>query len=164
MNKFWIPILAIFGSTLLTTAVFADSPHFISATSSHDSSGNLICSFKEAGLGNLGVTSIKITCSASATATYECVNGGSKHPQAANKETVTSPVSKDGTFPIRNGQTTGSLTVSPPSAGSFTCPSGQTLILASVTYSGITVSGAGASTLTSPDTQTFTNPNAPTHP
>jgi hypothetical protein len=161
MNKILVSVLALLTMATLTAPVFADSPHFISGTSGL-SGASLTCSFKEAGLGNLGVTSISITCSANATAVYECVNGGSKHPMAANKETVTAPVSGSGIFPVRNGQTTGTLTVvsSPPGPGSFTCPSGQTLVLFSVIYTNVVVSGAGAS-LSLAD-QTFTNQNAPT--
>jgi hypothetical protein len=47
-----------------------------------------------------------------------------------------------GNFPVNRGQTTNSLTVGPPGPGSFNCPSGQTLFLQPVTYSGITVSDA----------------------
>ena len=118
--------------------VLADSPHFISASSGLSGS-SLTCTFKEAGLGNLGFTSIKETCSATATATYVCVNNGGNHPKAANKETITAPVTGGGNFPIRNGQTTGTITVAAPGPGSFSCPGGQTLKLASVTYTNVMI-------------------------
>jgi hypothetical protein len=127
----------------------ADSPHFLKATASLDSSGNLICAFKEAGLGTT-VSTANVSCSASASATYACINGGGNHPQAANKETVTAPVTGGGTFPVRNGSVTGSITVAPPGPGNFSCPGGQRLVLAGVSYSGITVSGEGATTSTTP--------------
>jgi hypothetical protein len=47
---------------------------------------------------------------------------------------------------VRNGQTTGSLTVGPPSQGDFACPSGQSLFLQEVTYSGTNVSDATGNT------------------
>jgi hypothetical protein len=75
-----------------------------------------VCAFKEAGLGNT-LTVADISCSADATAVYQCFSNGGNHPQAGNKETVGGPVSNDGTFPVRNGQTTGSITVSPPGPG-----------------------------------------------
>ena len=57
-----------------------------------------------------------------------------------------------GNFPVRNGQTTGSLTVGPPGPGSFSCPSGQTLFLQSVTYSNTYVSDQSGTTIhASPD-------------
>jgi hypothetical protein len=74
-----------------------------------------------------------------ATAVYQCFNNGGQHPKAGNKETVSTSLTTTGMFPVRNGSTTGSLTVGPPSQGDFACPSGQSLFLQSVTYSGITV-------------------------
>src|SRR2546428_4676851 len=110
MNKFWIPILAIFASTILTTAVFADSPHFLFADSSvSTSTGALTVSFKDAGLGT-GTTSIVITLTVNnATAVYQCFNNGGNHPKAGNKETVSTTLVTSGTFPVSHGQTTGSL-------------------------------------------------------
>lgn len=128
----------------LPTVALADSPHFISASDSINSAGALVVSFKEAGLGT--VPSVSITVSASGTAVYACINNGGNHPKATNKETVSGPLSASGNFPVRNGQTTGSLTVGPVGPGSFSCPSGQNLVLSSVSYSSITVSGLGAST------------------
>ncbi|HEV8555733.1 MAG TPA: hypothetical protein VGR06_04960 [Actinophytocola sp.] len=52
-----------------------------------------------------------------------------------------------GTFPVRHGQTTASLTVGPPSPGDFSCPSGQSLFLQEVTYSGTFVSDETGNTL-----------------
>jgi hypothetical protein len=146
-------------STFITTAL-ADSPHFISASSSLSGS-SLVCTFKEAGLGNLGFTNIKETCSATATATYVCVNNGGNHPQAANKETITAPVTGGGNFPIRNGQTTGTITVAAPGPGSFSCPGGQTLALASVTYSNVQICDQLGNCVTLAG-QTFRDPRVPT--
>jgi hypothetical protein len=77
------------------------------------------------------------TLSADATAIYACINGGNNHPKAANKETVQGQVSGGGTFTPQNGRVQESLTAGPLSAGSFTCPSGQRLVLAKVTYTNI---------------------------
>jgi hypothetical protein len=141
-------------------AAFADSPHFINASASTDKGGNLICTFKEAGLGTT-VSTEHVTCSANASAVYECVNNGGKNPSAANKTTVSGPVSGGGTFPVRNGSATGSITVAPPGPGSFSCPGGQHLVLASVTYSDVTLTGSGGETASVPGTVTYTNPSAP---
>jgi hypothetical protein len=72
-------------------------------------------------------------------------SGGGNHPKAANKETVSGPLNAGGPFAVRNGQTTGSITVGPLGAGDFSCPNGQTLVLASVSYSNITLSGEAGS-------------------
>jgi hypothetical protein len=154
-----IVVVALGVLALGATAALADSPHFLKATASVDASGNLLCTFKEAGLGNT-VTTTNITCSANATAVYACINGGGNHPKAANKETVNGPVSGGGAFPVRNGQTTGTISVGPPSAGDFSCPSGQDLVLASVCYADVTLTGEGGDTATAtpnPACRTFFN-------
>jgi hypothetical protein len=125
------------------TAALADSPHFLKASATINSSGQLVCTFKEAGLGNTA-TSADISCSADATATYQCWNKGGNHPQAGNKETVGGPVSGGGSFPIRNGSASGSITVDPPGPGNFSCPGGQALFLEDVSYTNIVLSGEGA--------------------
>ena len=117
----------------------ATSPHFINASATGpNSSGTLSVSFKEAGLGDN--VSITYRASADATAVYACFNHGGNHPQASNKETVSGPVSATSTFSSgKNGSISQSLTLSPPSAGSFSCPNGQNLVLASVSYSGVSI-------------------------
>lgn len=140
MKRRLLVLCAALGAALgLAAVAWADSPHWINYGDSINSSGQLICSFKEAGLGTISSTSV--TCTADATATYYCVNGGNNHPKAANKETVTEPVSGGGDFPVRNGQTTGSITVDPPGPGSFSCPNGQRLVLGEVHYSNVVLHG-----------------------
>ena len=131
-------VAAIVGAMTLALAAVAHatSPHFISASAGVDNNGNLTATFKEAGLGN-GATTAGITLSADATAEYQCFNNGGNHPKAGNKETVSGPVSSSDTFDVRNGSTHGSITVGPPGPGTFTCPSGQTLHLISVTYTNV---------------------------
>jgi hypothetical protein len=132
-------LLCAFAVLALPVAASAGSAHFIkSQTSASQNGNNLVCSFKEAGL-SAGSTET-ITCSANATATYECINGGNKHPQATNKETVNSAVSGSGSFTAdQNGNITGSVSSGPPGPGDFACPSGQTMVLSSVSYSNITL-------------------------
>jgi len=134
---------AVFGVAMAATPASADSPHFLYADNSVSSStGALTTSFKDAGLGT-GTTSIQITLTvADATAVYQCFNNGGNHPKAGNKETVSTSLSTTGDFPVRHGQTTASLTVGPPSPGDFSCPSGQSLFLQEVTYTGTYVSDA----------------------
>jgi len=152
--------LVRFGVALLTamallalgaSAALADSPHFISASASVGSGGNLVATFKEAGLGTTAKTE-QITLSADASATYACINGGGNHPKAANKETVSGPVSNSGAFPVRNGQTTGSISVAPPGPDGFTCPSGQKLVLVFVSYTNVTLTGLAGDTASIPGT------------
>ena len=152
-----IGIIAVLSLVLVavTAAVaLADSPHFTKATAATDGSGNLVVTFKEAGLGTTVATE-HITVTADASAVYQCFNNGGKHPKAGNKETVTTRVSAGGDFPVRNGSARGSVTVAPPGPGSFTCPSGQHLVFISVTYSNITIMGSGGEVATVPSTLTW---------
>ena len=152
MRRIGIAVFAVLLLVVLTTtAALADSPHFISASASVDKSGNLVATFKEAGLGTT-VTTEQITLSANSTATYACINGGGNHPKASNKETVSGPVSATGGFPVRNGQTTGSISVAPTGPGSFSCPSGQKLVLAFVSYTNVLLTGLAGDTANIPGT------------
>jgi hypothetical protein len=144
-------LIAMLMLALSVATAFASSPHFISASASVDNAGNLVATFKEAGLGTT-VSTETINLSADASATYACINGGGKHPQATNKATVSGPVSGTGMFPVRNGQTTGSITTAPPGPGSFGCPSGQKLVLASVSYTNVTLTGLAGDTANIPGT------------
>lgn len=118
-----------------TAAAATSGAHFLSApTGTVNSDGALVVAWEEAGLGN---GNIDYTLHASATATYACINGGGNHPKASNKETVQGQVTTGGSFQSKNGRVRASLTTGPLSAGSFACPSGQTLVLACVSYSGI---------------------------
>jgi len=132
----------------------ADSPHFISAgTASITNSGAyLVSNFKEAGLGNTVATEA-ITLNATATATYVCINGGGNHPKASNKQSVTAPLTNTQSFPVRNGQTTGSISVGPPAAGPFQppCSPPQTVQLAFVSYTNVSLTGLAGDTAPEPD-------------
>jgi hypothetical protein len=148
MRRAFVALAAgVFILALGSKAALADSPHFLFADNSvSTSTGALTTSFKDAGLGT-GTSSIQITLTVdNATAVYQCFNNGGQHPKAGNKETVSTSLSTTGDFPVRNGQTTGSLTVGPPSQGDFACPSGQSLFLQEVTYSGTNVSDATGNT------------------
>jgi hypothetical protein len=122
----------------LGVVVLASSASFHFADAKADGL-NLSVSFKETGLGNSGFSTVDIQVKADATATYQCFNKGGNHPQAGNKTTVSGPVGGGGSFPVRNGQTTGTITVSLPGPGDFSCPSGQRLVLESGTFSNITI-------------------------
>src|SRR5262245_47632491 len=135
-------MLFVFAGVLATAALavpaaLAVSPHFISASASLNSDGTLTANFKEAGLGTN--QNIDYTLSADGTATWVCVNKGGANPSAQNKTTVNGPVSASGSFNSgKNGNVTGSLTVSPPPSD-ISCPKGQNLQLASASYANVTI-------------------------
>lgn len=134
-----VTFAAVIGILAFAAVASAQSPHFVRASASGpNSAGQLLVSFKEAGLGDNQL--IRYVASADSTATYACINGGDKHPQAKNKETVSGPVSATGTFRSgKNGSISQTLTIDPPSAGSFSCPPGQRLVLASVSYTDVAI-------------------------
>jgi hypothetical protein len=146
------------------SAAMAGNAHFIkSATSAQLSGSNLQINFKEAGLASGSVETV--VASASATTTYECVNGGGKNPSASNKTTTKTAVNKSGQFTAdRNGNIVGSLTLSAPTAAQlgFHCPPGQAVTFVGVSYSNVQLNdvSAGASISLS-GTFSYTNPLAP---
>ena len=128
--------------------------HFKTADASVNNSGALVVGWDEAGLGNENIT---YSLTADATATYACINGGGNHPKATNKETHAAEVSTGGSFQAKNGRVQASLTAGPLSPGGFTWPSGQRLVLASVSYSNIVLTDTtnGVSTNLGSTSRTF---------
>src|SRR5215212_6540314 len=130
-----IAVLSLMALALAAVPALAQNDHFIRASGSLNNNGSLTVSFKEAGLGTNQLIDYELT--ADATATYVCVNRGGANPSAQNKTTVSGPVIATGTFNSgKNGQVTASLTVSPPPSD-ITCPPGQSLELASVSYTNV---------------------------
>lgn len=149
----FVTIMAI-GGVLAVAAPAAAAPHFRSATSSVNNAGALVVSFDERGLGNLNVDYV---VTADASATFACINRGGKNPEAANKQTINSTVSASGSFEVKNGRVVASLTAGPPSAGGFSCPGGQQLVFASVSYTNIVLRDTtnGVSTTAPNTSRTF---------
>ena len=93
---------AILATVALALPALAGSPHFVGdATIVRNADNSLTVSGKLAGLGNEDQVDISVTALA------ECINPGSKKPQAANKESV----SAQGQFPVQNGKANYSLTL-----------------------------------------------------
>ena len=79
----------------------AGSAHFVGDATITRVGDTLQVSGKVAGLGN------EAQIHATVTAVAQCVNPGSNHPKAANKESV----SAEGDFPVQNGKANYSLTL-----------------------------------------------------
>ena len=150
LNILTLTMIALSG--YMATTVRAQNPHFLSCGASGvNSDGSLNVSFRIAGLGSN--QSLTITASADGTAVYACKNNGGHCPSAANKSTVNGPVSASGTFTSgQNGSIRGSLTIDPPPNATLTCPGGQKLVLVSVSFTNVKVSGGGDSCDPSPGT------------
>jgi hypothetical protein len=138
-------ILALFAALFTALLVLASpaqagNPHFIkNATSASLSGTSLVVKFKEAGLPS-GATET-VTVSATLSATYQCVNNGGKNPNDPKKTTINTAVSTSGEFKAdKNGNITGSLTLSAPAAATvLDCPSGQRATLTVVSYTAISI-------------------------
>jgi hypothetical protein len=110
-----------------TVPAWAGSPHFVDDSITATRTDNsLTVAGKEAGLGDELQVNIQVT------ATALCINGGSNHPKAVNKESV----SAEGQFPVQNGKANFSLTLtavfSPP------CSPPMTVEFTNVTVSDLT--------------------------
>ena len=103
MRRILLVVLGVIAvAALAAPAALAGSPHFINnAFSISRDDDTLSVSGKEAGLGD--EAQIHVVLSATAL----CINPGSNHPKAANKESV----SAAGDFPVQNGRADWTLSV-----------------------------------------------------
>jgi hypothetical protein len=146
-------IFTLLVTFLMASAVYA-APNFHDADSSVNNAGALVVSFDERGLGN---ENIDYLLTADATALYACINRGGNHPQATNKESFEGQVSEGASIEAKNGRVIADLVTGPLSSGNFTCPGGQRLVLASVSYSNIILTDTtnGVSTTVDDVSRTF---------
>jgi hypothetical protein len=94
-------------------------------------SGNsLVISWKAVGLGNTA-TSANFTLTGTVNVTSQCYTK-SGNPVNGVPKSETNSVNQSGTFNVRNGQTTGSFTVTPLST--LTCTGSQHVVILSVSY------------------------------
>src|SRR5918912_1584761 len=109
MRRIYCVLVVLVLAGALTSVASAQNAHFIKDGASVNSTGQLVVSFKESGVGDN--VSISYTAGAAlATATYLCINGGGNHPSATNKETVSGPVSGVATLTSgKNGTISGSV-------------------------------------------------------
>ncbi|MGC3029397.1 hypothetical protein ACPUER_30420 [Burkholderia sp. DN3021] len=124
-------------SVVAATALAATAgAHFMSATESVADSGALVVAFDEAGLGNQNVS---YSLTAQGSAVYACFNGGGNHPAASNKVGPSALSATLSNVQPKNGRVIASITVGPPANTTLSCPSGQTLALACVSYTDVTL-------------------------
>jgi len=125
-------ILSI-GVLVLVGLVMADSAHFLKATGTVDSTtGDYIASFKEAGLGTTPISYSLVATPVSFT--FQCYNNGNNTPQGAPNNVSFSDESSFVTITPRNGQITGSVTLTPELGGASCQGNGLTLFLVEVNY------------------------------
>jgi hypothetical protein len=114
----------------LSSPALADSPHYVQGPTATVSGNSLTVSWKAAGLGNT-VTSVDFALTGTITTTSQCFTK-SGNPVNGVPKSETINVNATGTFPVRNGQTTGSLTVQPIST--LQCTGNQHVVILSASF------------------------------
>ena len=103
------------GIALAPALALADHPHYVSGPTSGVGGDDIdyTVSFKEAGLGNT-TTVADYTLIVTASVTYQCFNHGGNAPQGTPFTVGPVPLTGGGTFPVRNGSVTATITVEEP--------------------------------------------------
>jgi hypothetical protein len=131
MKRTMVVVTATFATLLMgATAAIAASPHIVGNPTATTSGNSLILSASVAGLGN--VPSATFDLVGTVDVSSRCYTKSGNKPQAANKQETIS-VDQTVTFPVRNGRTNATFTVTPLST--LTCPPGQNVVIESITYS-----------------------------
>ena len=137
MRKLLFVPLGLLLSFALVGLASAASPHQVGQTQVSQSGNSLTISASIAGLGN--VPSATFDLDGTVDVFSRCYNRGGNKPQADNKQ-ETIDVDATGTFPVRNGRTNVTFTVTPLST--LTCPGNQIVVIESFSYD-LTISGEG---------------------
>ena len=135
MRRKLITLVASIFAALTVLAVWAspavaDSPHYVKGPTATVEGNSLVVSWKAAGLGNT-VTSVDFNLAGTVTTTSQCFTK-SGNPVNGVPKSETINVNATGTFPVRNGQTTGSLTIAPLST--LTCTGNQQVVILSASF------------------------------
>jgi hypothetical protein len=117
----------------------AANPHLVKGPTVTQDGNSLVITASIAGLGDVDQATFNL--SGDVTVFSQCYNKGGNNPAADNKEETIS-VNQTQTFPVRNGRTNVSFTITPLST--LTCPGNQVVRIESVTYD-LVLSGEGLS-------------------
>jgi len=127
-------LLVLLAATVLSVVGFmapaqAANPHVVKGPDVTISGNSLTFTASIAGLGS--VETATFTLEGTASVASRCYTRSGNKPQAANKQETIS-VSETETFPVRNGRTNATFTVSPLST--LVCPRGQHVVIESISY------------------------------
>jgi hypothetical protein len=132
MKRLFLPLIGVLAvaALALAPAAVAASPHYIRGPDVTIGTNSLTVSWKAAGLGNT-TTSADFNLSGTANVSSQCfTKSGNPVNGVPKQETVN--VNTSGTFDVRNGSVTGSLTVSPLST--LTCTGSQQVRILAVSF------------------------------
>jgi hypothetical protein len=132
MKRLLLPVIGLLAVVALASApaAFASSPHYIKGPTATVQDNSLVVSWKAAGLGNT-TTSVDFNLTGTVTTTSQCFTK-SGNPVNGVPKSETVDVNASGTFPVRNGQVTGSLTIAPIST--LTCTGKQHVVILSASF------------------------------
>lgn len=114
---------------LTTGVVLADSPHVIGSPKITAGGNSLTVAASVAGLGN--VSSATFDLVGTVDVFSRCYNRGGNKPQADNKQETVNVDSTE-TFPVRNGRTNATFTITPLST--LQCPGNQVVRIESFSW------------------------------
>ena len=129
LRSSFIAAVSMLSVVALAPAALAANPHIVGNPSDTVSGNSLILSASVAGLGN--VETVDLGLEGTVDVSSRCYTKSGNKPQAANKQ-ETINVSQFETFPVRNGRTNATFTVTPLST--LSCPRGQRVVIESVSY------------------------------
>ena len=139
-RRIFTVIAAVFAVLLFgTTAAQAGNPHVVKGPDASVSGNTLTVTASIAGLGN--VPSATFSLDGTVSVSSRCYTKSGNTPQAANKQENIAVNATD-TFPVRNGRTNVSFSVTPLST--LKCPGGQRVVIEDVSFD-LTLSGEGLS-------------------
>lgn len=139
MKRFLVVAVVALTLGLVAGPAIAANAHLVKGPAVAQDGNSLVITASIAGLGN--VPSADFTLSGEVNVFSQCYNKGGHNPAADNKE-ETLLVNETDTFPVRNGRTNVSFTITPLST--LDCPGNQVVRIESVTYD-LVLSGEGLS-------------------
>lgn len=137
LKRLLVVVVVALSLGLAAGPAIAGNPHVVKGPTVSVDGNSLVITASIAGLGNVPSADFSLTGEVSVFS--QCYNKGGNNPAADNKE-ETNAVNQSGTFPVRNGRTNVSFTVSPLST--LECPGNQVVRIESVSYD-LVLSGEG---------------------
>jgi hypothetical protein len=137
MKRLILVVVMVASLGLVAGPALAANPHVVKGPDVTVSDTSLTVTASIAGLGNVDEATFNLDGTVEVFS--RCYNKGGNKPQADNKqETIT--VAESETFPVRNGRTNVSFTITPLST--LTCPGNQRVVIESLTWD-LVLSGEG---------------------
>ena len=127
MKRLFLPLIGVLAVAALgfAPAAVASSPHYVKGPTVTVGTNSLTVSWKAAGLGNEDPTAT-FRLTGTVNVTSQCYTKSGNPVNGVPTQETVDVDSGNKTFPVRNGQVTGSLTVSPLST--LTCTGNQHVV------------------------------------